>query len=118
MTTPSDLSLSDFLLARLAEREKLALRCLALGVTVPGYTLSGRIVPPLPEDGAAADLANCFDPRTVLREVEAMRRIVERAVDAAPVIEHDGVWAMEETLRDLATIWADHEDYLAEWAPS
>jgi hypothetical protein len=125
----SDLSLSDFLWARLAEREKLALRCLDLGVTVPGYTLSGRIVPPFPEDGAAADLANCFDPRTVLREVEAMRRIVtyfaEEIAEATPQrrqrmtdMEFGRLLDAERTLGHLATIWADHEDYRAGWAPS
>jgi hypothetical protein len=88
----------------------------------------------VPSDHDAARHIARHDPARVLREVEAMRRIVEMhppqpTSDGAPECrecswyeayegfnDHSEPWPCP-TLRTLATIWADHEDYRAGWAP-
>lgn len=59
------------------------------------------------------------DPARVLREVEALRRIVDEHHPVDPCDAHDASFRSIscDTLRALAAIWADHEDYRAEWQP-
>lgn len=69
------------------------------------------------------------DPARVLRQVDAMRRVVvvyenaERALRSAEpdTPPHDlmtgATNTMRRTLRHLATIWQGHEEYRQEWAP-
>jgi hypothetical protein len=62
---------------------------------------------------------DCGEPARVLAEVAALRRIVELH-DTIPEEEYCA-WCDErkpcQTLRLLATIWADHPDYREEWRP-
>jgi hypothetical protein len=54
-------------------------------------------------------------------QCEAMRRIVESACEPPPSGANftdymRGIWAArQDVLYELASIWADHEDYRAEW---
>lgn len=64
-------------------------------------------------------------PRTVrraLREVEAKRRIVALAQEAATSASTSGMYAAAEdylecVLREVASAYADHPDYRNEWCP-
>lgn len=64
-----------------------------------------------------------FDPKRVLREVEAKRAILARhCPDRPPYVEY--CRECENTrlnecpeLRDLAAIWSDDPDYREEWRP-
>jgi hypothetical protein len=106
VTTPSNLSLSDFLLARLAEDE--------------------ADVYPLDTDESGKTIYADLGSARVLREVEAMRRIVTyfawEIAEATPQrrqrmtdMEFGRLLDAERTLGHLATIWADHPDYREEW---
>jgi hypothetical protein len=103
----SDLSLSDFLLARLAEDE--------------------ADVYPLDTDESGKTIYADLGSARVLREVEAMRRIV---ADYNRCLEYDALteWSptaasgvhgerigLEQAVCALAGIWADHPDYREEW---
>lgn len=97
------MTLADFLLARLAEREAV------LRLMVPGVTLSG---PGYTKDGAQVTL----DAAELLADVAAKRRIV-----AECSVGPDGRWGMyalriaDRTLRLLAQPYAGHPDYREEW---
>lgn len=54
-------------------------------------------------------------PAYVLREVAAMRAIVDEYVNGQ---SHPAVAAFHRALRHLAAIWSEHEDYRAEWRPN
>ncbi|MFJ3141700.1 DUF6221 family protein [Streptomyces halstedii] len=91
------------------------------------------------EDGWMTDALTTSDadhiarqnPARILREVEAKRRIAERhsphSMGSCRTCErpHWGVQVCNHCeraapcpdLRDLATVYADHPDYLAEWRP-
>ena len=96
--TAATATLADFLLARIAEDEVNA----------------QRYVEVLPD----GDMAPLF--RRVLREVEAKRRIVGlHSGDNDTMCQSwEGNYVEEPcpTLRALASVYADHEDYRAEWA--
>ena len=107
-------------------------------VVGPGYDKVKHVMLPSSEDGAARHIAR-HDPARVLAECEAKRRIIERGpsecggyqsehglgthypaegwsycdgCSAAESADLDWQWIM----RHLATVYADHEDYRAEWA--
>ena len=97
-------TLTDFILARIAEDEAWA-------------RIEGAAYLRAHDPSALVD-----EPKTpalfprVLAECEAKRRIVEEALSAPPTSQFDGVresgaW----TLRALAAIYADHPDYRGEW---
>ena len=91
------MTIAEFLLARIAEDEEW--------VRHPDWC---RAV----ADDQACD---CDGPARVLAECEAKRRIVEREPlwnDPPEVRE-----LYDDTLRDLAAIYADHPDYDEEWRP-
>jgi hypothetical protein len=105
----SDLTLVEFLTARLDEDE--------------------AAVWPLGTDESGRTMYADADSERVLRDVEAMRRIVayfaEEIAEATPQrrqrmtdMEFGRLLDAERTLGHLATIWADHEDYREGWAPS
>ena len=111
------MTLTDFLLARIAEDEAVARQAEA--------------------DSAAAGgdpsiLGEYYDPARVLAECEAKRRIVEMHHSTpAPGVDRDGFdlggyWCNEcddgiswpcPTLRALAAVYAGHPDYRDEWRP-
>ncbi|HEX6471142.1 MAG TPA: DUF6221 family protein [Streptosporangiaceae bacterium] len=60
------------------------------------------------------------DPAPVLRQVEAMRRVVDACEpDHRDAMESgdDSTALATDALRLLASIWSDHPDYRAEWRP-
>ena len=95
MTTET-LTLTDFLLARIAEDETKARTPLG--------------------DGQHWQNVN---PSRVLAECESKRRIVEMAWHHLG--EDDYAWGMEEAKRQILAVlalpYADHPDYRQEWAP-
>jgi hypothetical protein len=93
MTTET-LTLSAFLLARIEEDEAGAQMRAIVESCRPRYAILYRESERL--------LATAFDQESVR---------VEGA--SGPIWPHDGA---ETTLRALASVYADHEDYLAEWA--
>jgi hypothetical protein len=66
-----------------------------------------------------------FGPARMLRDVEAVRRILERHRDCYPYgggpCDHAGLVAFDERpcpdLRDLAARWSDHPEYQERWKP-
>ncbi|WP_294567538.1 DUF6221 family protein [uncultured Arthrobacter sp.] len=143
MTTQT-LSLTDFLLARVAEDEAVAREAGGLAET-PWRATYGRqvetardgyLVTPEDEHSYSDDPTDAVsehiarhDPARVLAECEAKRRIVERETERLReqwrrrVDEHRQTfdeWMQPpygETLRDLASVYADHPDYRQEWKP-
>jgi len=116
------MTLTEFLLARIAEDEAAAAAAVsrrdgidsweAVGsgtVVGPGYDKVKHVMLPSSEDGAARHIAR-HDPARVLAECEAKWRIVKE-------------WGWSETLdgdglmRIMALPYADHPDYRQEWKP-
>lgn len=107
------LTLTDFLLQRIAEDEAEVQNALALHGS-----------------GTTWRLGHALDPARMLAECEAKRRIVKGLTQDAPTL-HDGMrekvergaveWAWsvarEGTLANLALPYADHPDYREEWKP-
>jgi hypothetical protein len=108
-------TLTDFLLARIAEDEDAAR---AADAPYFLYDLDGK--------GADqfAHIAR-HDPPRVLAECEAKRRIVEACGDIWEPNDHrwmsdtdaDYHAGLEVAARFLAAIYADHPDYRQEWKP-
>ena len=136
------MTITDFLLARIAEDEAAARGCLEYGEgrwrwidplgKVKQALVDERDVTVLPSawgdvypSVSVADHIARHDPARTLRECEAKRRIVERH----EIIEYRSLeWysltdmkigeyiEREETLRILASVYSDHPDYSDEWA--
>ena len=105
-------SLSDFLLARIAEDEAVA-RALDW---MPRWVMAHDLVSA--PTGVTEHIIR-HDPRRVLAECEAKRRIVEFASedeDAGFEANDAGVYA-RFILRHLATVYAENPDYREEWRP-
>ncbi len=139
----SGVTLTEFLLARLADDEQVA-RAAAMSGSA-SWTLRDDDSDPwtitstndvvvrdtgVPSDSEAAHIAR-HDPARVLAEVAAKRRIVELH---APLYEglwdtplvcrtcedrerHDAAWYPCDTLRPLALPYADHESFDPAWTP-
>lgn len=133
--TTSTLTLTDFLLARIAEDEAVAERAAGAHRTSK-WTLDGGIYAGHPVDevvdwvyGDASEHIARHDPARVLAECKAKRTIVGMT-DA----RREELWAMgmdehrlsfdewaskrpcDPTLRALASIYADHPDYDPAWS--
>ena len=127
------MTITDFLLARIAEDEAAAKAAAAHGRWPSGdwwaegsWWLEGVEMLCVGKGSTGADvIAYAYaeperahiarhDPARVLAECEAKRRIVELFPDAAQ--DGDG-WndAGYSVLRDLAAVYADHPDYREEW---
>jgi hypothetical protein len=90
MSDTRTMTLTDFLLARIAEDEACA-------------------------DGLEWDDGNpVHQTARVLAECEAKRRIVEACAD---VLAYDAEALPQDVLRLLALPYADHPDYRQEWKP-
>jgi len=96
------MTLTDFLLARIAEDEATAAHARgALGWTnSTGVQIAGRDV---------------YDPARVLGECEAKRRIVEWCGSDPGELEPGINGLADMILRDLASVYADHPDCREEW---
>lgn len=115
MTTQTT-TLTDFLLARLAEDEaaaNTAHRESMRGHAGPGFARSRVAWAAQAEGVRGYDLIERMTPARVLAEVEAKRRIVNRFAWA-----HDiGGTEEQATMIDLASAYADHPDYNESWRP-
>jgi len=96
------MTLSEFLLARIAEDEAAARECMG----VPVHVLHGA------SRGVAEFLG--FGPTFILAECEARRRIVERY---AHVLERGDSGDARWVLPLLALPYAGRPDYQQEWKP-
>ena len=106
------MTLTDFLLARIAEDEAVAREAQAADIQTVMHKHMAQ-----------------WNPARVLAECEAKRRIVNRENDRLReqwrrrVDEHRQTfdeWLQPpygETLRDLASVYADHPDYDESWRP-
>jgi hypothetical protein len=139
MTETRTLTLSEFLLARIAEDEAVTRE--AYGVrweVIEGVNASQVLVHRAEirddkwrvghlghvatvERGHDVDHIARWDPARVLAECQAKLRIVERLTELARA-EGDETYgaasvALTDTLRLLALPYADHPDYQPEWRP-
>jgi fructoselysine-6-P-deglycase FrlB-like protein len=92
MSDTRTMTLTDFLLARIAEDKR-------------GYFIGY-------DDRGGSYVA--VDPAHLLAECEAKRRIVEACAD---VLAYDAEALPQDVLRFLALPYADHPDYREEWKP-
>ncbi len=98
--------IADFLLARIADDEKVAEAAIGTGYDL-GYRLAVDEV-----EGHRSGVH--IDPDRVLAECEAKRRIVEEWGR----VERLGTNGFGPgVLRHLASVYADHPDYREEWRP-
>ena len=128
------MTLTEFVLARIAEDEAAAREAMGSGSgqwaswnrswdTSPTRDLAadGVRIAALP---VSIDEHVCrHDPTRVLAECEAKRRIVEecRLCDLDDFKPGTETWGYRQALRAdvqaLASVYADHPDYLPEWKP-
>ena len=110
----SDLTLADFLRARLGEDEAVAREARAAAVendTVREDVSREHEIDPVSDSqwGPSDDVY--MSTARVLADVEAKRRIVEREVNSLTPT----TWRRELVLRDLASVYAQHPDYEESW---
>jgi hypothetical protein len=104
MTETATLTLTAFLLARIAEDEERAqFVARQIGAQKP-------FEPWLLSWHDEYDLL-CIEPSRALAECEAKRKIVEWAETSS------GEWYWESVLNPLAAVYADHPDYDENWRP-
>jgi hypothetical protein len=118
------MTITEFLLARIAEDERV-LPCANCGRSVePDGDDYGHVSAALPDGDPIAEgfwADPCPDPlpeRRPLAECEAKRRIVELETRFAPPEELSGVGALagpSTVLRALASVYADHDDFDPAW---
>lgn len=114
------MTLTEFLLARIAEDEERA----EVGALYPGQHTGwlNAVV-----GGSYVGFSDRFTPDRVLAECEAKRRIVERCAESESQNyawvsgqrfgRPEGVEDLRAIIRDLASVYADHPDYSDEWRP-
>lgn len=120
MTKTTTVTLTEFLLARIAEDEELADRVEFrpyVGEGVP-QSLQGRV---LAECEAKRRIVESCRPVYPVFYRESVRRLCEERNETSVPIEAvgDAMWphdAAEDTLRALASVYADHPDYDPSWA--
>jgi len=113
--------LTAWLIEQIAEDERLANTIRqrhweADGAAVIADHPTNRIVDYVYEEGAAEHIAR-WDPKRVLAECEAKRRIVElcEIVADLPDVDTSAFTLALNTLEDLARPYADHPDHRADW---
>lgn len=117
MTAPT---LTDFLLARIAEDEAAAQRAAGHPYDIVGTPWGDPYDIVADDRSSRADHWLAVAPARVLAECEAKRQIVERctALLRVEVWEYDDAPDLvEAVLCDLALPYADHPDYREEWKP-
>lgn len=110
-------ALTTFLLARIAEDEEVA-----RATAIPPWTSDGHYVGNHtwiaevdgPEDGR--HIAR-WDPARVLAECEAKRAIVGHCASGLANGSFGESTLAEATVRCLAQVYADHQDFDPAWAP-
>jgi hypothetical protein len=96
------MTLTEFLLARIAEDERVARE----------EDFSGPIADEWPWDISRA-LAECETKRRIVESLGSHLRNAERYPDAYPGMVALADWHV----RVLATVYADHPDYREDWRP-
>lgn len=128
--TAATLTLTDFLLARIAEDEAVArnwdsdaeCRVASMWVREHSYTTVASAHPGQPwfADGREVDdpqhVVVLFDPARVLAECAAKRVIVGLWQEADKMYGGDVGAYMDNTLRALASVYADHDDFDPAWS--
>lgn len=101
------MTITEFLLARIEEDERAA----------GSLKSDWEKYPPSVCDVAQVGYLDAGDPDRVLAECAAKRRIVEQARAYSPESEYGDAegWALVDVMRALATVHADHPDFLEEW---
>ena len=102
-------TLTDFLLARIAERESVA-------IDMQDQARLGRPFFDTERLAGGTGIRELIDPAHVLVECEAKRRIVEGLDGWDPELGTTGQIAVQ-VLQLLALPYADHPDYREEWRP-
>ncbi|MGZ4530720.1 MAG: DUF6221 family protein [Mycobacteriaceae bacterium] len=112
------MTLTEFLLARIAEDEAAAMSAHRESISPmphgPGFIRSRIAWAAQARDVRGHELIERMTPARVLAQCEANRQIAEAAggwLENDPNPPH---WAVE-VVRHLATVYADHPDYLEEW---
>lgn len=122
------MTITEFLLARIAEDESVANaahRESMRGNAGPGFVRSRVAWAAQAKDVRGHELIERITPARVLAECEAKRRIVDHFTSSAPGGdgEAETYWfegfrsAMEFVLWKMAQPYADHPDYREEWTP-
>lgn len=131
------MTLTEFLLARIAEDEALARRCAGMRAADPevGADTYGLVIT---DSGGSGETIIAADPARVLAECEAKRRIVEafeeervrrdiynRAYDEGQLTTDDDLRSrlasnakcrgLEIAMEAHAAVCADHPDFREEW---
>lgn len=101
MTVNGVMTITEFLLARIAERE-------AVARDLQHQARQGRQI--VAFNGGGTGVRELVDPARVLAECEAKRVAVDWYLN-------DDATVMEATIRALAAVYADHPDYREEWRP-
>lgn len=121
-----DVTIIDFLLARIGEDEEDASDAFYEGQT---WVSEEESVVAADQDydpvlfldrKRDAHHAARWSPARVLAECEAKRRIVYRSMNGyPPAPDYERGWreGLERSLRDLAAVYADHPDYDEAWRP-
>jgi hypothetical protein len=106
-----EVTLAEFLLARIAEDEAAA-RAFARPNGTPGVGwIYGRDVDSDRQQDVDAFEGGPADPDSVLKECEAKRRIVERCIRLSKSPHARDQEVAQDFLTDLASAYADHPDY-------
>lgn len=110
------MTLTEFLLARIAEDEAKALRITPGRIAANGHWRANSI-----EFGSAHDRETTahiirWDPARVLAECEAKRQIVQIADEVSRRTTSSAYWG-STLLHVLALPYADHPDCQGEWKP-
>lgn len=113
-------TLTDFLLARIAEDEEIARSAALPPWKHEGYAVANHTLIVETDDVEDAEHIARWDPTRVLAECEAKRRIVElhrSDIGADPCDAHDASLASVDcdTLLALAQVYADHPDFDPAW---
>lgn len=120
--TAAQMDLVEFLQARLDEEAATAEK-IKTYLAAGGSTLHFSVYETTPEGELRRDLA-VYNPTRLLHDVEAKRRIVDAYIRSKDLAEGMGqvamyavVKALENMLRLLAAIDANHPDYDERWRP-
>jgi hypothetical protein len=115
--TTSTLTVTEFVLARIAGDESFALSAQAAASIYDEGTVRWHW---LRTDGTSrAWEPTLTDPARVLAQCAAMRKIVEMFQTARPAMgewESDYASAAYDAVRALASIWSDHPEFDPAWA--
>lgn len=119
------MTLTEFLLARIAEDEDRANEAStytsqrwSVTAGAGSVDVGGRVDIELPASLQTLPMHIAhFDPARVLAECEAKRRIVEARRGPLPVSDDCYYDGLDVAIYHLASVYADHPDFNPEWRP-